>query len=356
LATDAKGEWYATNGSHYIAAGTGATIRGRRADLMVIDDPIRDRAAAESEVRRAELWRWFNADLMTRFRSATDGQPAGLMVMVGTPLHQQDLLCRLRRDEADDWSLLHIPAIAGEHDPIGREPGQFLWADDPKYRYADDLKRTLERFERAGQMYEWSSQFQGEPVPPEGVMFKPFMAPLVDVIPLGATGTMTIIRAWDLASTTRGDWTACVKLGRYYVPVTYENAWIVLDAKRMRGPPDEVRAFFKAIVEADGQQVAQWLPEDPGQAGKEQAQSYIRSMPGYRISALRMTGSKEDRAHPVAAQFNAGVISVLRGSWNAAFLEELGAFPLGQHDDQVDSLSLAFSQLENNRLAQWMRL
>jgi predicted phage terminase large subunit-like protein len=356
LASDARGEWWTTNGCHYIAVGTGATIRGRRADLMLVDDPIRDRAAAESEVRRAELWRWFNADLMTRFRSAEDGKPAGLMVMVGTPLHQQDLLCRLRREEADDWSILHLPAIAGPNDPLGRAEGEFLWADDPKYRYADDLKATLARFERAGQMYEWSSQFMGEPVPPEGVMFKPQMAPIVEVPPLGATGQLEIVRGWDLASTTKGDWTACVKLGRYYTSATYENGWIVLEAKRMRGPPDEVRAFFRATVEADGSRVTQWLPEDPGQAGKEQAQSYVRSMPGYRIETLRMTGSKEVRAAPAASQLNAGVISLLRGSWNAMFLEEVGSFPLGVYDDMVDAFSLAFGQLKHNTLAQWMRL
>jgi predicted phage terminase large subunit-like protein len=356
LASDAKGEWWTTNGCHYIAVGTGATIRGRRADLMIVDDPIRDRAAAESEARRAELWRWFNADLMTRFRSAEEGKPARLMVMVGTPLHQQDLLCRLRREEADDWSILHLPAIAGPNDLLCRAEGEFLWDDDPKYHYADDLRRTRERFERAGQMYEWSSQFMGEPVPPEGVMFKPDQAPVVDVIPTGATGRLTIVRGWDLASTTKGDWTATVKLGRYYTPVTYENGWIVLDVRRMRGPPDEVRAFFGAVVRSDGHGVTQWLPEDPGQAGKDQAQSYVRSMPGYRIETLRMTGPKEARAAPAASQFNAGVILLVRGNWNAMFLEELGSFPLGVHDDMVDAFSLAFSQLEHNPLAQWMRL
>jgi hypothetical protein len=57
LASDARGEWHGTNGSHYIAASVGATVRGRRADLLLLDDPIRDRRDAESETKRADLWR-----------------------------------------------------------------------------------------------------------------------------------------------------------------------------------------------------------------------------------------------------------------------------------------------------------
>jgi predicted phage terminase large subunit-like protein len=356
LASDARGEWRTTNGCHYIAAGVGATVRGRRADLMLIDDPIRDRGDAESETRRNELWRWFNADLMTRFRSAEEGKPTGVMVLVGTPLHQQDLLCRLRREEAADWHILHLPAIAGPNDPLGRLEGEYLWADDPKYHYADDLRRIRARFERIGQLYEWSSQYLGEPVPPTGAMFKPAAARIFDVVPTGISGRLTLVRGWDLASAVSGDFTATVKLARYYTPTTYENGWIILDARRMRGPPDEVRAFFKAIVHSDGYATTQMLPEDPGQAGKDQAQGYVRSMPGFKIETQRASGSKEARAHGVACQFNAGVVGLLRADWNAMLLEELGAFPLGVHDDLTDALSIAFGRLENNTLAVWMRL
>jgi predicted phage terminase large subunit-like protein len=110
------------------------------------------------------------------------------------------------------------------------------------------------------------------------------------------------------------------------------------------------------VVPNDGYGVEQWLPQDPGQAGLDQAQSYIRSMPGYRIQCERMTGSKETRAHAVACQVNIGAVGILRAPWNAAFLDELGAFPRGVHDDQVDALSLAFSKADNSTLAIWARL
>jgi predicted phage terminase large subunit-like protein len=84
--------------------------------------------------------------------------------------------------------------------------------------------------------------------------------------------------------------------------------------------------------------------------------AYIRSMPSYRIKAERMTGDKVTRADSVACQVNIGAVGMLRAAWNAAFIEELAAFPRGVHDDQVDALSFAFSKLDNSTLAVWARL
>jgi phage terminase large subunit-like protein len=85
------------------------------------------------------------------------------------------------------------------------------------------------------------------------------------------------------------------------------------------------------------------LPEDLGQAGKDQAQVYVRRLVGYRVSGERMTGDKVTRADAVTSQVNIGRVGMLRAGWNAALLDELGSCPLGRHDDQVDALGLAFS-------------
>jgi hypothetical protein len=81
------------------------------------------------------------------------------------------------------------------------------------------------------------------------------------------------------------------------------------------GRPDEVRAPCQAVVEADGYSIEQWLPQDPGQAGLDRAQSYIRAMPYDRIECERMTGSKKARAHAVACQVNVGAVRILRAPW-----------------------------------------
>jgi predicted phage terminase large subunit-like protein len=99
-----------------------------------------------------------------------------------------------------------------------------------------------------------------------------------------------------------------------------------------------------------------WIPQDPAQAGQEQAESYIRMLAGYRVKAERMNGDKVTRADGAASQANIGRIGVLRAPWTAALIEELAAFPRGQHDDQVDAVSLAFSKLDTSTLAVWARL
>jgi predicted phage terminase large subunit-like protein len=163
------------------------------------------------------------------------------------------------------------------------------------------------------------------------------------------------VRAWDLASSTRGDWTVGLKLARAY-DHAYENTFIVTDIVRFRGPPEEVRATVKTVAQADGYGTKIWIPRDPAQAGADQADSYIRMLSGYRIEAERMSGDKATRADAAASQTNIGRLGMLRATWNAALIEELAAFPRGAHDDQVDAPSLAFSKLEQTDLSVWLRL
>ena len=85
------------------------------------------------------------------------------------------------------------------------------------------------------------------------------------------------------------------------------------------------------------------IPQDPGQAGKEQAQSYIRELAGYSVKSRPVSGDKVTRAEPFAAQWQQGNVLLLEGSWNDAFLDELEGFPDALHDDQVDAASDAFS-------------
>ena len=88
------------------------------------------------------------------------------------------------------------------------------------------------------------------------------------------------------------------------------------------------------------------LPQDPGQAGKEQAQSYIKFLSGFDVCAVQESGSKESRAEPVAAQWQAGNFDIVIGDWNEAYLAQLESFPMSKFKDMVDATSSAFSELE----------
>ena len=91
------------------------------------------------------------------------------------------------------------------------------------------------------------------------------------------------------------------------------------------------------------------VPQDPGQAGKEQANSYVKMLAGHPIEIIRPTGSKENRANPFASQVQAGNVLMLRGDWNEEYLDELESFPDGSHDDMVDASSDAFNKLSEVR-------
>jgi predicted phage terminase large subunit-like protein len=336
-ASEAAELWQTTTGGEYRAAGVGAGIAGFRADLAVVDDPVRSREEAESEAARERTWAWFLADLLPRLK------PGGRVVLVLTRWHQDDLAGRLLEAEPDRWRVLRLPALAGDDDPLGRAPGEPLWADDG-YGYGAGLRRIRDAFEAAGAARDWASLYQQDPRPAEGALFKVGMIPLVEAAAAGAGGRA--VRAWDLAATAQAgtrdpDWTAGVLLRRE----PGGERLGVEDVVRLRGGPHEVEAAILAAAARDGRAVTVALPQDPGQAGKAQVQHLTRRLAGFTVVASPETGSKATRAAPVASQANVGNLAVVRAAWTRGFLAELADFPAGRHDDQVDALARAFDAL-----------
>ncbi len=120
--------------------------------------------------------------------------------------------------------------------------------------------------------------------------------------------------------------------------------FFVEDVRRLRGSPLKVERAVKNTASVDGKAVEIGLPQDPGQAGKAQAQRFVRALAGYNVRVRRESGDKITRAAPLSAQAEAGNVKLLRGPWNDAFLAELENFPEG-HDDQVDAAAGAFDML-----------
>jgi predicted phage terminase large subunit-like protein len=262
----------------------------------------------------------------------------------------------LLREEPDEWFVLRMPALAEADDVLGRKEGEPLWTDDEQYGYGSKLLQLYAQHERSGRLRDWYAQYQGRPRPPEGALFKPARMPLIEALP---DGTAIAVRAWNLASSTKSsaDYTVGIKLVQVFNHGSpFSEFWIVTDVQRIRGAPEEVPRLVRGVAEADRAGVTIWLPQDPAQAGADQAESYIKLLSGYAVHAERVSGDKVTRADAAAAQANIGRIGMLRAAWNAAFIEELAAFPRGVHDDQVDALSLAFSKLDNSTLAVWARL
>jgi len=322
----AAGRWSTTDGGTYFATGVRGPLTGRRADLVVIDDPIKSHAEADSAIFRDYTWNWFRSDLVTRLR------PGAPIVLVMTRWHPDDLGGRLL--EADGgWTVLRLPALAEADDPLGRVLGEPLW---PEWEDRAALERK--RASVGGRI--WSALFQQSPRRDGGSLFPVTRIDVVEVVTEPQS-----VRAWDLAATADGDgrdpdWTVGLKLGR-----EPSGRFLVLDVVRLRGGPHEVEKAIVATAHQDGRSVPIGLPQDPGQAGKHQVAWLAARLTGHRVVASPETGAKLTRALPVAAQAEAGNLCLLRGAWNRTLLDELRDFPHGRKDDQVDALSRAFSML-----------
>ena len=157
------------------------------------------------------------------------------------------------------------------------------------------------------------------------------------------------VRAWDLAATDTdegGDpaYTASVLLGK-----RRDGTYVIADATNNRLRADKVREIVKQCAASDKakhKRVRIRMSIDPGQAGKEQSQSYIKMLAGYNVVAVKESGSKESRAEPFAAQWQAGNVSVVAGPWTETLLGQYESFPESKFKDLVDAGSNAFNELE----------
>jgi predicted phage terminase large subunit-like protein len=320
-------EWSLTNGARLVARGVGNPPTGvNPISLLVVDDPIKSRDEAASPVVRENVWEWWTGSIVQRF------WPRTRAIIIATRWHEADLIGRLKEQGGDGWTFINLPALAVEDDPLGREPGEALWPEAKPAAFLHGLRQEMGA-------YEFEAVFQGNPTPREGSVFKVSELRYVDASELPRD--LKRCRAWDLAATEgAGDYTAGVLIGRGGDGLTY-----VLDVTRGQWDASLRNRRMMEAAERDGTSVRVRLPQDPGQAGREQAQQLTRMFAGYAVRTAPVTGDKETRADPFAAQVNAGNVRILRAAWNAAFVEELRAFPAGRNDDMVDAAADGFNEL-----------
>jgi len=224
------------------------------------------------------------------------------------------------------------------------DDNQILLQKDPGYRAK---LNALPRVEQEQLKYgNWNIR------PTAGSYFKRTDFETVEAIPAGARR----VRAWDLAGTDRDSddrkakkekdgpaFTAGVKMAKV------GGVFYIEDVSRFQTDASKVLSGIKNIATQDGKKVAIRLPQDPGQAGKSQAKSFIKELAGFVIRALPVTGSKEVRATPLSSQAQAGNVKLVRGPWNEAFLLEAENFPDGKFKDQIDAAADAFDELNTTK-------
>lgn len=181
--------------------------------------------------------------------------------------------------------------------------------------------------------------------PSSGDYFKRSYFEIVPAAPMVAQR----LRYWDRAATEPSesnpdpDWTAGLRLA-----LADDGYYYVEHVERFRGTPGKVLKRVCTTTAQDGRTVAVGIEQDPAQAGKFEAATYVSALAGYIVMPVPPQGDKETRASPASVQAEHGKIRLVRGPWNEAFLAELEAFPRGAHDDQVDALSGAFNLLTGN--------
>lgn len=319
----ASDEWATAGGGLYMARGVGSPPTGTGFARIIIDDPVKNREEAESETYRNKVWDWYTDDIYTRL------EPGGKLIVVMTRWHEDDLAGRAIVSEPG-WKILKLPAIADEGDAMDRKAGEALWPN----RYSVE---ALERIKRTIGDYAFEALYQCNPTPREGSLFQVSRIEIVDrsELPAGLDWT----ESWDVAATENdGDWTAGVDMakhdGLYYVdPIRFRHE-----------PSARNREMLNRALIVKPRRIT--VPQDPGAAGKESAQAFVRMFSGFNIRVRLQSGDKFVRAEPASAQVNAGNFRVVDGPFARAFIEELRQAPHGKHDDFIDAMSDAFNEIE----------
>lgn len=326
------------------SVGIGGSVTGQACDLMIIDDPVKSRAEAESETIREHVWDWWTDEASSRFGAGTRA------VLIMTRWHADDLAGRLIEKDADaGWRVLNIPAQAdhdpadGGTDPLGREPGEFMVSARGRTH-----KQWEQRKKTAGSR-GWQALYQGDPAPPEGALFKRhwwrrYDQPLWIARPDGTRWTSNpgdqVIISADFAfkDTTDSDYIAI-------------GVWL------RRGPNvyllDQIRdrRDFLGSCDALRELAARWpqaalkLVEDKAN-GTAVINTLSRLIPG--IVPEEPKGGKVERAHATVPFVEAGNVWLPTPElcpWIGEYVEELAAFPTGKNDDQCDQTTQAVNRL-----------
>jgi len=329
------------------STGAGSSVTGRGADLLIIDDPIKNSDEAKSLVRRNNLWDWFNTTAMTRL------EPNAAVVLLMTRWHRDDLCGRLLDSEnyipysefqsgtssGKRWVHLPLPAIAGDNDILGRNPGEALWNERYLIEQLEDNKMQMGS-------YWFEAMYQQEPVREEDAMFKKedfrYFSEQGDFYILSNDNSTRqsiykpdciIMASADLAVSTKetADYTAIIVFA-----VTPDFQILILDVYRHRVNGRAVINLFESVRQ-------RWEPRIWGVESVHFQNVVIDQLSDRGLNVKRLSPNGKDkrtRAQGIALRLeNHSVFFRAGAEWLPEFEKELLHFPGGTHDDQCDAFA-----------------
>jgi predicted phage terminase large subunit-like protein len=329
----AAGRWGVEHGGEYYAVGVGGSVTGRRADLGLIDDPVKSREDADSETIRNKVWDWYLSDFRTRLK------PGASIVLIQTRWHEDDLAGRILPEDykgqsgqvmardGEVWTVVSLPAVAEENDAMGRHPGEVLWPEWFSHEMFDQERIT--QGER-----NWSALYQQRPSPETGTYFKREWVRWYDNIPK----FLQIYGASDYAVTEDGgDYTVHGVAG-----VDPDDNLYILDWWRGQTTTD---VWIEQLLQAaDAWHPSEW-GEESGQIEKSVGPFIAKRQREEKNYFYRKqypsAHDKPTRAQAFRGRMAQGKVFFPKNApWINDLISELMAFPAGKNDDQVDVLSL----------------
>lgn len=305
----------------YRSTGVGGGITGMGADILLIDDPVKDMEQAHSPTYRQNVWDWYTGVAYTRL------MPGGGVVIILTRWHEDDLAGRLieaMQDGGDQWRIVSFPAVA-EEDEQHRKAGEALHPE----RYSLE---QLERIKTAVGSRVWASLYQQRPAAAEGSIFKREWWRWYRDTPR----IHGVIQSWDTAfkASESSDYSCCTTWG------IMDAGYCLLDYWREKVEYPELKRTVNALG-------AKWSPFAMLVEDKASGQSLIQELQRdtkWPILPVQVDKDKELRANLVTPLIEAGKVYLPENApWVQDYVDSLATFPNAAHDDDVDSTTQALS-------------
>ncbi len=323
----AAGRWATNKGGDYFAIGVGGAVTGKGADILIIDDPHSEQEATLAEVNPEvydKTYEWYTSGPRQRL------QPGGSIVVVMTRWSKRDLTGQIIKNSVqrsgEDWELIEFPAILPSNNP--------LW---PQFWPVEELEVLKNELPNS----KWMAQYQQNPTSETSAIVKREWWQIWEEEEPPACDF--VLMSWDTAfeKTQRADYSACTTWGVFYKdgPDGIPQANIILlNAFRDRLEFPELKR--EAIS-----QYRNWEPDSVIIEKKASGAPLIYEMRAMGIPVQEFTPSrgndKISRLNSVSDLFASGLVWVPNLRWAEEVVEEVASFPAGEHDDYVDSTSLA---------------
>ena len=334
LAADSKasGRWDTSKGGMYYAVGVGSNLAGRGGDLVIIDDPHSEQTAM-SVSGFDDAWDWYTGGPRQRL------QPGGSIVLVQTRWSEKDMTGQLLRAMAkdplaDQWEVVELPAIFDDGKPC--------W---PEYWSLEDLTSVKASIPPS----KWNAQYQQNPTGEENA-----------IIPRewwnkwekkAVPNLQFVIQSYDTAFTKRetSDFSAITTWGVFYPNESGRPCLILLDSKKGRWD-------FPELKEVALENYKFWDPDTVIVEAKASGLPLTHELRNMGIPVVNFTPSKGNdkvsRVHSVSPLFEAGMVWAPDELFADELIEEVAAFPNGEYDDLVDSMTQALMRYRQGNFVQ----